>query len=59
MMFRDPYTASQRLLIHKAIEGVQAVLKERGLDPLPTQYYQFFSALQEYGFPSNTTYKRP
>ena len=54
-MFRDPYTASQRLLIHKAIEGVQAVLKERGLDPLPTQYYEFFSLLPEYGFISNNT----
>ena len=57
MICRDPYTASQRLLIHKAIESVQAVLKERGLDPLPTQYYDFFSVVPEYGIPRNSTHE--
>ncbi|KAK4027065.1 hypothetical protein OUZ56_016084 [Daphnia magna] len=47
-----PYTASQRLLIHKAIESVQLALKERGLDPLPIQYYDFFNITPEYGIPT-------
>ncbi len=42
-MYRDSYTASQPLLIHKATEViVKAVVKERGFDPLPAQYYEFF-----------------
>ncbi|XP_046642445.1 WSC domain-containing protein 2-like [Daphnia pulicaria] len=48
----DPYTASQRLLIHKAIDSVQLVLKERGLDPLPVQYYDFYDITPEYGIPT-------
>lgn len=39
---RNPFTTSQILLIHKAIRNVQWVLKERGLDPLPVELYEFF-----------------
>jgi hypothetical protein len=40
------------LLIHKAIEKVQKVLKERGLDPLPVEYYDRYHAVpEEYGIP--------
>ena len=45
----NPYTASQRLLIHKAIESVQLVLEERRLDPLPVQHYDLFDTIPEYG----------
>ena len=45
----NPYTASQRLLIHKAIESVQLVLEERRLDPLPVQHYDLFDTISEYG----------
>jgi hypothetical protein len=48
-IFSDPYTTSQRILIHKSIEEVQSVLKERGLDPLPVEYYEHFEVLPEYG----------
>jgi hypothetical protein len=47
--FRDPFTATQRLLILKAIEKVQGVLKERGLDPLPVSRYEYFTPMHEYG----------
>lgn len=47
--YRNPFTPSQRLLIHKAIDSVQLVLKERGLDPLPIKYYDFFDIIPEYG----------
>lgn len=46
---RMPYTASQRLLIRKAIDTVQQALKERRLDPLPVQYYDFYDINPEYG----------
>jgi hypothetical protein len=48
---RYPFSASQRLLILKAIENVQVVLKERGLDPLPVELYKYYGHMQEYGVP--------
>lgn len=45
----DPYTASQRLLIHKAIDSVQEALKKRGLDPLPVERYESYNVMPEYG----------
>ena len=46
---REPFSNSQRQLILRAIENVQAVLKERGLDPLPTKYYPYYSSMHEFG----------
>lgn len=53
LVFSDPYTASQWALIHKAIASVQLVLKERGLDPLPVQYYDLFDKIPKYGLNSD------
>ena len=49
IFFRNPFSSSQRLLILKAIENVQAVLKERGLDPLPVEKYPYYGPMHEYG----------
>ena len=43
------------MLILKAIENVQAVLKERGLDPLPVELYKYYGRMQEYGVPDKWT----
>lgn len=53
--YRDVYSTGQRMLIHKAIESVQLVLKERGLDPLPVQYYERFNILPEYGIDGSSS----
>ena len=49
IFYRNPFSSSQRLLILKAIENVQAVLKERGLDPLPVEKYPYYGPMHEYG----------
>jgi len=46
------FSETQTLLIVKSIEHVQAVLKERRLDPLPVAKYQFYEPIQYYGIPS-------
>ena len=53
-----PFSTSQRVLILKAIENVQAVLKERGLDPLPVELYKYYGRMQEYGVPDEWKLKK-
>ena len=53
-----PFSTSQRVLILKAIENVQAVLKERGLDPLPVELYKYYGRMQEYGVPDKWKLKK-
>ncbi len=52
LLYRDPYTASQRLLIRKSIDNVNDVLLKRGFDPLPINYYSHYSVAPEYGLNS-------
>ncbi|XP_057369211.1 sialate:O-sulfotransferase 2-like [Daphnia carinata] len=46
---KNPFTESQHLLILKSIESVQLALKERGLDPLPVEMYDFYTPMYQYG----------
>lgn len=54
MTRRNPFTESQHLLILKSIEAVQKALKERGLDPLPVELYEFYTPMYEYGISDNS-----
>uniref|UniRef100_A0A0P5XSF9 Rna-binding protein n=1 Tax=Daphnia magna TaxID=35525 RepID=A0A0P5XSF9_9CRUS len=46
---KNPFTESQHLLILKSIQSVQMALKERGLDPLPVEMYDFYTPMYQYG----------
>ncbi|XP_046645956.1 WSC domain-containing protein 2-like [Daphnia pulicaria] len=46
---KNPFTESQHLLILKSIQSVQLALKERGLDPLPVELYDFYTPMYQYG----------
>jgi len=44
----DPYTECQKLRISQAIDRVQLVLKERNLDPLPVELYEFYEPSEKF-----------
>jgi hypothetical protein len=44
----DPYTQCQKLRISQAIDRVQLVLKERNLDPLPVELYEFYEPSEKF-----------
>ena len=56
---REPFSHSQRHLILRAIENVQAVLKERGLDPLPTEHYPYYGLIHEFGVDTSLNAVKP